>query len=317
MITTLKNKVLAGEQLTEDEAYQLSETVDSKALRDAAAEVTACYGKPVFESCSIINARSGNCSENCKWCAQSGHYHTNADVYPIVSEVQCMSEARHNDGKGVRRFSLVASGRSTKGKALAEVCRLCKKVGEETNMQVCASLGLLNKDELQQLWDAGVHRYHCNLESAPSHFPTLCTTHTIEDKLRTIAAAREIGFQICSGGIIGMGESRRQRTEFALKLREAHPDSIPINILCPILGTPLEHTPLIREDEILDTIAIFRLVHPQVELRFAGGRERLSRECLREAIRIGMNGAIVGDLLTTVGSKIDADKDLWKEGGYN
>ncbi len=316
IITKLKNKVLAGDSLTEEEAYQLAEC-DSQALREAAAEVTAHFGKPVFESCSIINARSGNCPENCKWCAQSGHFHTNADVYPIVEEGRCLEEAHYNDRKGVKRFSLVTSGRSTKGKALAEVCRLCSMIAKDTNMQVCASLGLLNKEELQQLWDSGVHRYHCNLETAPSHFATLCTTHTIDDKLRTIAWAREIGFQICSGGIIGMGETRRQRVEFALKLREAHPQSIPINLLNPIPGTPLENTPLISEDEVLDTIAIFRLVHPQVELRFAGGRERLSRECLRQAIRIGMNGAIVGDLLTTIGSKIDADKALWAEHGYN
>ncbi len=289
---------------------------DRKTLRDQAAAVTAKYGKPVFESCSIINARSGNCPENCKWCAQSGQFHTNADTYPIVSQERCLQEACHNASKGVRRFSLVTSGRSTKGKALAAVCDLCRMVGQQTSMKVCASLGLLNKEELQQLWDAGVRRYHCNLETAPSFFPTLCTTHTIDDKLQTIRWAREIGFQICSGGIIGMGETMEQRVELALKLREAHPDSIPINILCPIPGTPLENTPLISEDEILDTIAVFRLVHPAVELRFAGGRERLSIECLEEAIRIGMNGAIVGDLLTTIGSKIDADRNLWAQHGY-
>ncbi len=161
-----------------------------------------------------------------------------------------------------------------------------------------------------------MRRYHCNLETAPSLFPTLCSTHTIADKLATIEAAREIGFEICSGGIIGMGETHRQRAEFAIALRAARPDSIPVNILSPIPGTPLAGTPPISDDAILDTVAIFRFAHPRVVLRFAGGRKRLSREVQLEAMRVGINGGIVGDLLTTIGSSVAADRVLAAEAGY-
>ena len=225
--------------------------------------------------------------------------------------------ARENYRCGVRRFSLVASGRSVKGAAMDEICSTFRRIKAEIGISICASLGLLGREELQKLWDAGVRRYHCNLETAPSHFGTLCTTHTIADKLRTIAIAREIGFEICSGGIIGMGETARQRVEFALALREAHPQSIPVNILCPIPGTPLADNPPLTDDEILTTLAIFRFVHPRLQIRFAGGRMKMSTETQKLALEIAVNGGIVGDLLTTIGSKIDADRELVTRSGYD
>ncbi|MDE6392150.1 MAG: biotin synthase BioB, partial [Muribaculaceae bacterium] len=177
------------------------------------------------------------------------------------------------------------------------------------------SMGLLDRDELQKLWDAGVRRYHCNLEAAPDFFAGLCTTHTIEDKIRTIDAAREIGFEVCSGGIIGMGETPRQRVGLALALRRVEPHSIPINILCPIEGTPLEGSAPLSDEEVLDAIALFRFVHPRTTLRFAGGRASLGRETQLRAMRIGMNGGVVGDLLTTIGSTVADDKTLVSDAG--
>lgn len=315
MIEALRDKVLAGGSLTEEEAYSLVDA-PRKALRDAAAEITRKFNSPDFDSCSIVNARSGRCSENCKWCAQSAHYHTNCEEYPLIDHDECINMARHNASKGVKRFSMVASGRKMTGDALRHVCALLKEAHEETGILTCASLGLIGPDELQQLWDAGVNRYHCNLETAPSYFPHLCTTHTMEQKIETIKAAKAIGFQICSGGIIGMGETAAQRVELALKLREVEPQSIPINVLCPIPGTPLEHTAPISEDDIIDTVAMFRFIHPKIQLRFAGGRKRLSREAQLEVMRVGMNGGITGDLLTTVGYTIDDDKRLAAEAGY-
>ena len=161
-----------------------------------------------------------------------------------------------------------------------------------------------------------MRRLHCNLETSPSYFGEMCTTQTIEDKMKTLKAAKELGFQLCSGGIIGMGETRRQRIELSEKLREVSPDSIPINILHPIKGTPLAETPLIDDEEILLTIAIYRFMHPKAELRFAGGRARLSHDTRLKALKIGINSAVVGDLLTTVGSEIDQDKALALEAGY-
>ena len=316
MITELKEKVLNGGEINFDEALKLAETKDRESLYEAASEITKHFGKPEFNPCSIINARAGKCSENCKWCAQSGHYHTDSDVHGIVSADKVVSQAQYDEKKGVKRFCQVTSGRAVKGEALKKICDNYRRLREETNMFLCGSLGLLEKEELQQLWDAGMRRLHCNIETAPSYFENVCTTHTIEDKMKTLKAARKIGFQLCSGGIIGMGESRKQRIELAMTLREVAPDSIPINILHPIKGTPMETTPLIDEDEVLLTIALYRFIHPKAELRFAGGRKRLSRETQLKALHIGINSAVVGDLLTTVGSAIDEDRELAKEAGY-
>ncbi|MDE6332769.1 MAG: biotin synthase BioB, partial [Muribaculaceae bacterium] len=267
-LNSIKEKVLSGKQLSDDEAYALLD-FDSKELREAASEVTSRMCAPVFDSCSIINARSGRCSENCKWCAQSAHYNTKCDVYDMVEHAECMRVARYNHERGVKRFSLVASGKKVSGDALKTMCRILDDVHRNVGIEVCASMGLLDRDGLRQLKEAGVNRYHCNLETAPSYFRHLCTTHTIEDKLATIEAAHELGMEVCSGGIIGMGETPRQRIEFALTLRKARPVSIPVNVLSPIKGTPLGETTRISEDEILDTIAMIRLIHPAVQIRFA------------------------------------------------
>lgn len=314
-IHTLKEKVLAGQLLTDDEAYALP-SFGSSELREAAAEITAAMCPAEFEPCSIINARSGRCSENCKWCAQSAHHNAKCEIYDLVDHKECIEAARYNHERGVKRFSLVASGKKVSGDSLRRMCAMLSEIRRDVGIEVCASMGLLGRDELQQLKDAGVKRYHCNLETTPSHFATLCTTHTIDDKLATIHAAHSLGMEVCSGGIIGMGETMRQRVEFALTLRKAQPVSIPVNVLSPIPGTPLGDTPLISEDEILDSVAIIRLIHPTVQIRFAGGRARMSKEAQLQAMRIAVNSGIVGDLLTTIGSSIAEDKELAREAGY-
>jgi len=310
------DKILAGGQLDEAEVYGLLDA-DPHELREAAARVTRSLAPREFDSCSIINARSGACPEDCKWCAQSGHYHTGCAAHGVVGREECLRQARLNKDGSVRRFSLVTSGRAARGAELEELASICADIRDHVGIYTCASMGLLDRPALQRLWDAGVRRYHCNLETAPSYFATLCTTHTIEDKLATIAVAREIGFDICSGGIIGMGESRRQRAEFALTLRRARPVSIPINILSPIPGTPLQDTPPIADGEIIEAVAIMRLTHPHTAIRFAGGRARLSRATQLELMRVGVNGGIVGDLLTTLGSTLEQDKAMVRDAGYD
>ncbi len=317
-IDKLKEKVLSGEKLSREEALSLCDIEASRRqeLWDAAEEITSAMCDKTFDSCSIINARSGKCPENCKWCAQSAHYKTEIDTYPLVSHDECMRIAGINREAGIHRFSLVASGRKMEGKELDTVCGYYREMQRRGGLRLCASLGLLDRESLQKLFDAGVTRYHCNLETAPSFFSSLCTTHSIEDKINTINMAREIGFEICSGGIIGMGETPRQRIELALELLRIDPHSIPINILCPIPGTPLENCPPVPEEEILDTISFFRFIHPAKILRFAGGRAGMSRENQLTALRIGINGGIMGDMLTTVGSKVNEDRQLIREGGY-
>ena len=196
-------------------------------------------------------------------------------------------------------------------------CDIYRKMGEETHLHLCASMGLLKREELEKLKAAGVKRYHCNLETASSYFSELCTTHTIEQKKETIRTAQELGMEICSGGIIGMGETMKQRIELAFELKELEVCSVPMNILNPIPGTPLEHMPPISDEEILVTIAIFRFILPRTFIRFAGGRARLSRETQKQALSAGVNGLLMGDMLTTLGSGVNEDKSLAREAGYD
>ena len=289
---------------------------DEALLFAEAERLTRTYAPRRFDMCSIVNGKSGKCSENCKWCAQSAHHTTQCEVYGILPYEECLRHAQTNEAQGIRRFSIVNSGRAATNAEIDILVDHFQRLHQETRLELCASLGLLKAPALKRLYDAGVRRYHCNLETSPNYFPQLCTTHTIADKIETLKAAKAVGMEICSGGIIGMGESEQDRIELAFTLRDLEVTSIPINILSPIPGTPLEQTPLLSDHEILRTIALFRLIHPTAYLRFAGGRARLSPETLEAALRMGINAAIEGDLLTTLGNTVAQDKAFILRAGY-
>lgn len=316
MITQIKEKVLAGGEIGYDEALRLSEATDKQALYRAAGEIRDKRCGRHFDTCSIINARSGRCSENCKWCAQSAVFKTNVEEYELIDKRTCMELALKNAEYGVSKFSFVTSGRALSDRNIDTICEYARQIGERTSMRLCASMGLLKREQLARLKDVGILRYHCNLESSPRYFPRLCSTHTMEDKIATIRAAQAVGMEVCSGGIIGMGETMEDRIGLAFALRELGVKSIPINVLNPIPGTPLEGAAPLSDEEVLTTVALFRFIHPDAYLRFAGGR-MLIAHIETEAIRAGINAAIVGDLLTTVGSKVKEDIEKVKGLGFS
>lgn len=316
LLQTITDKALRGIPATVDEAIALNDRYTTDQLCDAADRIRRTLTGDTIDTCSIVNARSGRCTEDCKWCAQSRHHPTGVTEYEYIPDDQLMRHLRANTARGVARFSLVTSGRKVSPADIRRFCDIFRRLRDQSPIALCASMGLLGKDELQQLWDAGVRRYHCNLETSASNFHNLCATHTHADKIATIRAARAIGMEVCSGGIIGMGETIRQRLEMVAEARDAGAVSIPVNILNPIKGTPLQNIPLIPEEEVVRTIALMRFIAPGATIRFAGGRKRLSLAANMRLLRGGVNGALVGDMLTTVGNNIDQDHQMFRDAGF-
>ena len=255
-IEKAKQYILEGGKITEEQALSLVNHPDKEALYEAAHQITRHFMGNKFDTCSIINAKSGNCSEDCKWCAQSGHYKTLVNLYPLLPAKECVYHAVYNRKQGIRRFALVTSGKRVSDKELEQITDTIRQIKRQSDIKCCASMGLLTRSQLQSLYDSGVENYHCNIETAPSYFRQLCSTHTIEQKMETIHTAREIGFRICCGGIIGMGETMEERIEMACFLQKEGVLSIPLNLLQPIPGTPMENTQILEEEEWLTTIAL-------------------------------------------------------------
>lgn len=277
-------------------------------LKELLAEAKK-YNSDTVEFCSLISARTGKCSESCKYCAQSSYYMTDIYTHPLVKVEDVINTAKEAKKNGATRFAIVTSGRGPKQSDMPIMCKMIREINN-LGLKSCASLGLLNKEIVNQFKEAGLVRYHHNINTSRSYHPNITTTHTFNDRINTINLIKEAGIEICSGVIIGMGETIEQRVEMALNLAEIHPNSIPVNFLTPIKGTPFEsYEDKINEEHILRTLAIIKIANPDSVVRFAGGRKlRLSKENMETALKYTVNGILIGNYLTTIG--IEPDEDL-------
>lgn len=276
---------------------------------DELLKVSSQYIKNEIEFCSLINARNGKCSQNCKYCAQSSHYCTNIEIYPLVSIDEVKKVALEAKSHKASRFAIVTSGRTPdEGRDFQIELDMIKEINKIEGLKSCASIGILNEEQAKQLAEAGLTRFHHNINTAKSYYPEVCTTHTFEDRVNTCKLVKKYGMELCCGVILGMGESIEQRVEMAMELAEIEPDSIPINILMPIPETPFEnYLDKIDEENVLRTLAIFKIANPNSVLRFCGGRMRLSEENQKKALNSCVEGIMVGNYLTTVGKAPEED----------
>lgn len=313
-IKNIYKQVLEGYNISKEEAYKLID-YDVEVLRNYAKSIREQLCGNVFDLCSIINGKSGACSENCKYCAQSAHYSTRVETYPLLDAEVFIKDAKEHKAEGVLRYSIVTSGKRLSKKEVEDVAKIYKRMREECEIKLCASHGLLDEEDFTKLKEAGIVRYHNNLETSRNYFASICTTHTYEDKIKTIKAAQRVGLEVCSGGLFGIGETMEDRIDMAFELREMGVTSIPINVLVPISGTPMEKMLPITEEEVLKSIAIYRFIHPTAFIRLAGGRMYLTDNG-RLAFEGGANATITGNLLTTCGNTIQDDLKMLKTLGF-
>ncbi|HOJ63199.1 MAG TPA: biotin synthase BioB [Spirochaetota bacterium] len=274
------------------------------------------YFSNKIELCSISNIKSGLCPEDCKYCAQSSFYNTNIMEYDLQPVEKILPLAEEMKNKNVKSFSLVTSGRTPDDKDFEKIIEIIKIIKSKVDISICVSIGFLSKERVKKLKEAGVTKCHHNLETGPNFFEKICTTHTYKDKLETIKNIKEIGLEVCSGGIFGLGESLKDRIEMAFELKKLGVKSIPINILRTIKGTPLENIPRINEDELLLSIALVRIINPDATIRIAGGRPFFKEKENEKLIGAGINAFMVGNYLTTTGIPIEEDLSFFKNNGY-
>lgn len=275
---------------------------------DELLKLSSKYVKDEIEFCSLINARNGKCSQNCKYCAQSSHYRTHIDSYPLVKIEEVRKAALDARSHKASRFAIVTSGKTPDESDFDKMLEMIKEINKIEGLNSCASIGILNEEQAKKLAQSGLKRFHHNINTAKSYYPEVCTTHTWQDRLDTCKLVKKYGMELCCGVILGMGESVEQRVEMALELAEIQPNSIPINILMPIPETPFEnYLDKIDEENVLRTLAIFKIANPNSILRFCGGRMRLSEENQRKALNTCVEGIMVGNYLTTIGKNPDDD----------
>lgn len=311
----LAEEIINGKRITREDDLSMFLTCNLKELCKGADKIReACVGDKV-DLCSIINGRSGRCPEDCKYCAQSAHNDTDCEVYDFLSEEKIVEACKINEREGVDRFSIVTAGKALTGEEFEKAIHAYETMKRECKIDLCASMGFLSEEQLHRLHKAGVTSYHHNIETSRRNFPNICTTHTYDMKIETLKKVKEEGMYVCSGGIIGMGETWEDRLDMAISLAEIGVDSIPINALMPIQGTPMEGLPQLTEDEILRTIAFFRYINPEAEIRLAAGRALMQNDG-EVAFCSGASATITGNMLTTAAcATIRSDRKMLEELG--
>ncbi|MBO6165781.1 MAG: biotin synthase BioB [Eubacterium sp.] len=308
-IKNLTTEIINGRRLTTEDDTDFLKAVPLDELSVEADRLRAHFSGNAVDLCSIISGKSGKCTEDCKYCAQSAFNHTGCDVYDLLDYDTIYEKALSDMNEGVKRFAIVNSGWGPTDEEFDKLIDIYTRLNKELSISLCASLGFLSTEQFKRLYDAGVRRYHNNIETSRRFFPEICTTHLFEDKLENIRRAQSVGLTVCSGGIIGMGETMDDRIDMAFTLSSLGIKSIPINTLIPIPNTPLEKLPLLTEEEILRTVAIFRFINPEADIRLAAGRRLISGNG-EAAYKSGASAAITGNMLTTTGSTIKNDIEL-------
>lgn len=320
----LTEEIIAGKRLSREEAIALTkiEGEENILLLCAAADQVrqACCGNTV-DLCSIVNIKSGNCSENCGFCSQSVHHPGNdSPVYGLKPKEEILAQAKAAEAAGAKRFCLVSQGRgikynSPKSTEFENILETVRQIIAETNIKPCCALGEVTAEQAQALKEAGVSRYNHNLEASENFYSQIVTTHTWQDRVETVKNLKAAGIQACTGGIMGMGESWEDRVDLALALRELQVESVPINLLNPREGTPLGDRSKLDPIEALKAIAIFRMILPEQILRYAGGREAVMGELQAMGLKAGINAMLIGHYLTTIGQPPEQDHAMLEKLG--
>lgn len=311
----LANEIIKGKRFNRSDDLTFFIDCNLDELCEGADLIRKHFVGDKVDLCSIINGRSGRCPEDCKYCAQSAHNHTDCEVYDFLPKEKIIELCSANEAAGVHRFSIVTAGKALSGEEFEKAIEAYKDMNENCSIELCASMGFLTLEQFKRLKEVGVTSYHHNIETSRRFFPSICTTHTFEQKLETLKLVKEAGLYVCSGGIIGMGETYEDRIDMALCLYEAGADSIPINALMPIKGTPLENNELLEEKDILRTIALFRYINPEAEIRLAAGRALLTNDG-EIAFKSGASATITGNMLTTAScATIKSDIEMIKNMG--
>ena len=314
-VAELTNKIIAGYRLSPTDDRSIFMDTPLEELSEEAYRLQKQFCGNHIDLCTIVNGRSGRCGENCKYCAQAACHKTGVDTYGFLPQEQIMAHAKANQDAGANRFSIVTSGGALSGKEFEMAIDVYKEMRRTLSIDLCASHGLLTRSQFRRLREVGVTSYHHNIETSERYFPEICTTHSYADRIRTIKMAQAEGLCVCSGGIIGMGETWEDRFDMAFALQELGIESIPLNSLMAIPGTPLEHLTPLSGDEIQRTIAIFRFINPTANIRLGAGRKLLP-ENGATAFLAGASASITGNMLTTSGTTIAEDMELIKELGF-